>query len=370
MNETKHNPFAETPLLRPMMYELNSMRGVACLAVLFFHGLWWYIPASATGTEKWLRVATQGGYRGVNLFFILSGLLITNILLKSRFRSDYFATFYKRRAMRILPAYYMILALLAIYGVSHAFLALSALYISNMAPLLGVPMSYGPLWSLAVEEQFYLLWPLFVRRFSTRALVAIAIGLIINNVILGLQLHTSSPEATMPIWYAAHGLAFGALLAIFLRSRFASRTNVGLIAALLAVSGAIAIAAPGMHWPATVMTAQGMGWDLVFAATLLFALLGGSSRYESLLRPRVLQFFGDISYGLYLIHVLVFTIYRGIFVPGDSLRAILVEFLICSMIAVGLAALSRFTVEEWFLARKEELSPKVSEGVETLCPLS
>jgi peptidoglycan/LPS O-acetylase OafA/YrhL len=72
MNETKHNPFAETPLLRPMMYELNSMRGVACLAVLFFHGLWWYIPASATGTEKWLRVATQGGYRGVNLFFILS----------------------------------------------------------------------------------------------------------------------------------------------------------------------------------------------------------------------------------------------------------------------------------------------------------
>ncbi|HLX75214.1 MAG TPA: hypothetical protein VKR26_10780 [Terriglobales bacterium] len=119
-----------------------------------------------------------------------------------------------------------------------------------------------------------------------------------------------------------------------------------------------------------MMTAQGMGWDLVFAATLLFALLGGSSRYESLLRPRVLQFFGDISYGLYLIHVLVFTIYRRIFVPGDSLRAILVEFLICSMIAVGLAALSRFTVEEWFLARKEELSPKVSEGVETLCPLS
>ncbi|HEX6905207.1 MAG TPA: acyltransferase family protein, partial [Terriglobales bacterium] len=105
------------------MYELNGLRGVACLAVLFFHGLWWNIPESATGIEAWLRTSTEGGYRGVNLFFVLSGLLITNNLLKSRTRPDYFASFYKRRALRILPAYYMILVLLAIYGVSHSFLA-------------------------------------------------------------------------------------------------------------------------------------------------------------------------------------------------------------------------------------------------------
>lgn len=343
-----------------MMHELNSLRGVACLAVLFFHGLWWYIPESATGTEKWLRIATQGGYRGVSLFFILSGLLITNILLKSRSRSDYFPLFYKRRALRILPAYYMILALLALYGVSHLFLALSFLYMANMAPLLGVPMSYGPLWSLAVEEQFYLLWPLIVWRFSTKALAFIAVGLIINNFLLGLQLHTNSPESTMPIWYAVHGLALGALLAIFLRCRFASRTSVGAMAALLTVSGAIAIAAPEVHRPATLMTVQGMGWDLVFAATLLFALLGGASRYEALLRPKILQFFGNISYGLYLIHVLVFMIYRRVVAPGAALRPVLLEFLVCSTIAVGLATLSRFTVEEWFLKRKETLTPNLA----------
>lgn len=356
------------PLLRPMMHELNSLRGLACLAVLFFHGLWWYIPETAGGVEGWLRSATQGGYRGVNLFFVLSGLLITNILLKSRNRPDYFGTFYKRRALRILPAYYMILILLAMYGVSHGFLGLSLIYMSNMAPLLGVHMSYGPLWSLAVEEQFYLLWPLFVRRFSTRTLVVLTLGVIANSVILGLQLHTSSPLATMPIWYAAHGLACGALLAILLRSRFGGRRNVLGIAVALTVLGALAIAAPGMRWPATVMTAQAFGWDLIFAATLLFALLGGSSSYESLLRPRILQFFGDISYGLYLIHVLVFMVYRRIVEPGSGLRPILLEFVVCATVAVGLATLSRFTVEEWFLSQKEKLTsklPAAATAVET-----
>jgi peptidoglycan/LPS O-acetylase OafA/YrhL len=341
------------PLLRPIMHELNTLRGLACLAVLFFHGLWWYIPESATGAESWLRTATEGGYRGVNLFFVLSGLLITNILLKSRARPEYFSTFYKRRALRILPAYYMLLGLLALYGVSHGFLALSLLYMSNMAPLLGVHMSYGPHWSLGVEEQFYLLWPLLIQRFSTRTVVVLAVGLIVNSVLLGLQLHTSSPLVTMPIWHAGHGLALGALLAIFLRSRFAARKNVLAAAGLLTGFGAIAIAAPGMHWPATVLTAQAVGWDLIFAATLLFALLARSSHYEWLLRPKILQFFGDISYGLYLIHVLVFMVYHRIVAPGDSLGSILLEFAVCSTIAIGLAALSRFTVEEWFLAQKE-----------------
>lgn len=340
-----------------MMYELNTIRGLACLAVLFFHGLWWYIPESATGVASWLRTATEGGYRGVSLFFILSGLLITNILLNSRARGDYFATFYRRRALRILPAYYMILGLLALYGVSHGFLALSLVYMSNMAPLLGVPMSYGPLWSLAVEEQFYLLWPLFVRRLSTPTLAVLAVGVILNNELLSLQLHTNSPLATMPIWYAAHGLAMGALLAIFLRSRFASRKRVLITAAVLTAFGIMTLAASPNSRPALAMTAAGFGWDLIFSASLLIALLIGSSDAESLLKPRILQFFGDISYGLYLIHVLVFMVYRRIFAPSAALSSILLQFVICSAVSIGLAAWSRFTIEQWFLNRKDKPAP-------------
>lgn len=206
------------PLLRPFMPELNSLRGVACLAVLFFHGFWWYIPEGATGAARWLAQLTSNGFRGVNLFFVLSGLLITGILRDSRDRDDYFQRFYKRRALRILPAYYMMLMLLAVYGMPKGFLGISLLHAANMAPFFGITMGYGPLWSLGVEEQFYLVWPLFVRKFSNRIVAVLSIGLFIESVVLVFGLHTNSPQATFPIWYAAHGLAVGDLLALYRRS--------------------------------------------------------------------------------------------------------------------------------------------------------
>lgn len=128
------------PLLRPQMPELNSLRGLACLAVLFFHGLWWYIPATATGLAGWLRALTQEWHRGVGLFFVLSGLLITGILRDSRERPDYFRRFYQRRALRILPAYYLLLVLLALYGMPRGFLEISLLHAANMAPTFGIVM--------------------------------------------------------------------------------------------------------------------------------------------------------------------------------------------------------------------------------------
>jgi peptidoglycan/LPS O-acetylase OafA/YrhL len=340
-------------LLRPLMPELNSLRGLACLAVLLFHGFWWYIPASATGMEGWLRDATFQGFRGVNLFFILSGLLITNILLGARAQPDYFAHFYKRRALRILPAYYMLLALLAIYGVSRQFLGISFLYVANMAPLLGIKMGYGPLWSLGVEEQFYLFWPLIIRRFRSRTIAFVALGLFANSILLSLGLHTSSPQATFPIWYAAHGLALGALLSLFLCSSMGNRTNVGSVASALAILGGALLLLSGYCKKPQIAGSMQIGWDLIFAGLLLSALLLGSSRFEAVARPKLLLFFGDISYGLYLIHVLVFMVYRRVLHPGDGLAAVLIQFLLCSVVAIGIASLSRFTVEAWFLTMKD-----------------
>jgi peptidoglycan/LPS O-acetylase OafA/YrhL len=339
------------------MPELNSLRGLACLSVLFFHGLWWYIPASATGVERLLRNLTADWHRGVGFFFVLSGLLITGILRDSCERPDYFSRFYKRRALRILPAYYMMLVLLAIFGVriTREFLGLSALYLANMAPLLGVFMGYGPLWSLAVEEQFYLIWPAFVRRFSNRTIVFISVGLFLNSIILTLGLHTSSPQATFPIWYAAHGLALGDVLAVYLRSRWASPSNVRNVAALFSLAGSVMVWLSHAAWlRRPVGMAFECGWDFLFAAALLFALLVGTSRFEAWTHPRWLQFFGDISYGLYLVHVLVFTVYRRLFHPGDDLVAILTQFSICFTASIALATLSRFTVEEWFLNLKDK----------------
>lgn len=343
-----------SPLLRPYMPELNSLRGIACLAVLFFHGFWWNIPENATGILHVLRTASAQGFRGVTLFFVLSGMLITGILRDARNRPDYFRWFYKRRALRILPAYYMMLILLAIYGMPRHFILISLLHAANMAPIFGITMGYGPLWSLGVEEQFYLLWPLFVRKFSNRVIATLSIGVWIYGILLTLGLHTSSPQATFPLWYAAHTLAVGDLLALYLRSRYASRTNVTKVATVSFLIGSVAVwlSRSGSYRPQVALALQG-GWDLVFAGVLLFALLLGTSRFEAWTRPRWLQFFGDISYGLYLVHMLVFKVYERLLHPGSDARALLIEFGVCSLVSIGLATVSRFTVEAWFLSLKD-----------------
>ena len=348
-----------------MMPELNTLRGLACLAVLCYHGFWWYIPESATGVERWLAIGTSGGFRGVSLFFVLSGFLITGILLDSMQRRDFFVRFYKRRALRILPAYYLTLILLALYGLqTKAFLIVSLLHLANMAPTLGIAMQYGPLWSLAVEEQFYFLWPMTVRFLNARIVAVLAGSIFVGSVVSWLRLTGSSTTATFPIWYSAHGLALGALLAILLRSRFSPRRSAGLVAVGSGMLGVGLLIAS--RWQEQRMPMRGMlecgAWDLLFACGLLGALLGGSSRFERWFRPKPLLFVGEISYGLYLVHSLVFIAYRRIFHTAGDLGSILIEFLVCASISILLATVSRFTIEEWFLRLKDRPLWRVRSG--------
>jgi peptidoglycan/LPS O-acetylase OafA/YrhL len=113
---------------------------------------------------------------------VLSGFLITGILLDSVKQTNYYSRFYLRRALRILPAYYFVLLLLALLShisffprqTSLAFVSLSLIYLSNITPLLGIPIQYGPLWSLAVEEHFYILWPTLVQQLTRRNLTIAA----------------------------------------------------------------------------------------------------------------------------------------------------------------------------------------------------
>jgi len=101
----------------------------------------------------------SAGFIGVDLFFVLSGFLITGILLDSRESRHYYARFYTRRALRILPVYYALLVLLLLlHSSSIQFVGLSFIYLANMTVFFGVSCGYGPLWSLALEEHYYLLW--------------------------------------------------------------------------------------------------------------------------------------------------------------------------------------------------------------------
>jgi peptidoglycan/LPS O-acetylase OafA/YrhL len=146
------------------MPELDTVRGVAILMVFVFHAFEDFAP-SGPKIPVWehLFLSTVSlGWAGVNVFFVLSGFLITGILLDSVGKPRYYSRFYFRRALRILPAYYLLIAVLVLVGrigfvtrrTSWAFAGLSVIYLSNITPLLGVARDYAPLWSLAVEEHF------------------------------------------------------------------------------------------------------------------------------------------------------------------------------------------------------------------------
>jgi len=158
------------------------------------------------------------------------------------------------------------------------------------------------------------------------------------------------------------------LLAIFLRSRFGNSRNALSAAVSLAIIGSVMLYLSGRKWqhPQISGALQG-GWDFLFAALLVLALLVGSSRYEAWLRPKFLLFFGDISYGLYLIHVLVFMVYRNIVPPAADLQYLLYSIPALLDHFCRLLTLSRFTVEEWFLALKDR-SLKLSLFLPRLLP--
>jgi peptidoglycan/LPS O-acetylase OafA/YrhL len=353
------------------MPELDSLRGIAILLVLFYHGFASrYGTTGLSGLPKFLVGLTAPGWAGVNLFFALSGFLITGILLDSKPRPDYFRRFYWRRALRILPAYYALLILLPIFGrygllgesVSWRFLALSAVYLANVTVLFGVPMQFGVLWSLAVEEHFYLIWPVIVRYLRRGAMVAVAIFIAaaatLARVIAFRLGHDALGHYT---WLVADGLAFGSLLALLARSSRPSRALSWLII-VGAVAGIFMVVVPfrrAFLGGALDVTAL----NLLCAATVAVTLLLGASSWNSLVRWRILRFFGEISYGLYLIHMLVFNIFdslqRQFFPEMPTFKGhfgiMLVRFAVSAPIAVGVAALSRRYFEEPFLRLKDRL---------------
>ena len=243
----------ETGLLRPQMPELDSVRGLAILMVLFYHCFYWQIDLGKFPRIERLFLASMWtGRLGVNLFFVLSGFLITGLLVDSRGRPDYYRRFYIRRALRILPAYFATLAVLAVAGTSWKFLGLSFVYLANLTPLFGVAIAYPVLWSLAVEEHFYLCWPMVVRQLTNRGILLTAAAVVAVSPLLRLLTYSIcarngrvSYEVFDYTWNSADGLACGAALAVWLREFRPGRKNVAWVAAGL-LAAAISIELLGL----------------------------------------------------------------------------------------------------------------------------
>jgi peptidoglycan/LPS O-acetylase OafA/YrhL len=360
------------------MPELDVLRGLAILGVLFFHGFradYGELPFS--GARKMFVLAMQPGALGVNLFFVLSGFLITGILLDSRNRPDYYRRFYKRRALRILPAYYSLLILLGIlHQASAGFLGLSFIYLSNVTNFFGVSMDYHPLWSLAVEEHYYIAWPSIVRKLRPQLLayfsLALCISIPLTRAIAFHYGHMLGGE--WYTWFAADGLAAGTLLAILLRSSITrSRAVIGAVVLVAAAPMLMIVGAPFGILSRQTMIGASLQLTLVnsfFAGLLLLFLVVGSSSRSMLVQNSFLQFFGYISYGLYLVHPLIFRLYdrvTGKWWPSlqpsaDHFSLIVLRFVVVSAVAVALSYLSRKYYEEWFLQLKDRAAPQPAKA--------
>jgi peptidoglycan/LPS O-acetylase OafA/YrhL len=358
----------EPKLIRSYMPELDTLRGIAILAVLLLHGFYWQYPEfHFSGLTKEFVVATKAGWLGVNLFFVLSGFLITGILLDSRDRPDYYRSFYFRRALRILPAYYLLLAfLLLLRQASPEYVGLSFIYLSNVTVLFGVANDYGPLWSLAVEEHYYILWPSLVKRLTPLkvAYCAFMICLAVPAIrAIGFKMGSDLGLATYT-WFTVDGLAAGSLLGAILRTNI-SRARVKMLCATLFLFGCFTAAVGGRVGLLSRDNLMGAAFqysviNILFAALLLMFLLLGTSPAHRYVTLAPLRFFGYISYGLYLIHIAVFRIYdhvidaywQGLRPSDGQFGLILLRFSCVVCVATGLAYLSRSFFEEWFLRLK------------------
>lgn len=362
-----------TEIIRPKMPELDSLRGVAILLVVFYHGFFWSNGLTGlSGIAKLFVNLTRIGWLGVNLFFVLSGFLITGILADSKTKKHYYRRFYVRRALRILPAFYALLLVLCfIPSQNKTYLILSFFYLSNLASPLGIPMTYTMLWSLAVEEHFYFVWPASVRLLSGRALMIYAMTIVCAEPFLrAWYFFRHWPEGSGYLtWLVADGLAMGSILAMAVRLPQFTRKRLALIVVTVIGAAASMVLFGARYGILTQLRLLGASLlltvaHLFFLGALGLTLLLGTSGWKQLVNVPILKFFGEISYGLYLIHWLFFVGYDAIVnkywpsahLAGGSIEHLLLRFICAAGLASISAFLSRRYFEEPFLRLKNRWS--------------
>ncbi|GAB3201160.1 peptidoglycan/LPS O-acetylase OafA/YrhL [Pontibacter aydingkolensis] len=296
------------------MLQLDGLRAIAVIVVVLFH---WTPEVKQTGL----------GGLGVQLFFILSGYLITGILLQARAKAEglglgkaqIIKSFYARRFLRIFPLYYIVIVLAALLGSVNVqrYLGWHLGYLTNFAIFkeghwIG---EASHLWSLAVEEQFYLLWPLVILYTPRRYLSITIAGFILLAPFFKLTCLLLNVEESrlgvLPI-SSFHYLGAGSLLALYGKA-IASKENklwqdrLSLAVKALGVAGLAGFVV--LHF-STSKFINGLGWMVVkeFAVISLFVSItlgaahGFKGKAGSLLSSRPMVYVGQISYGLYLFH--------------------------------------------------------------------
>lgn len=309
--------------------EIDGLRALAVLMVIYFHSSLMVGPErttadAATGWDaaRLYYEFTMIGWCGVDLFFVISGFLITGILMDTAHQKNCFKNFYIRRTLRIFPLYYGVLIVcfflfVLVYGSSFTLrYGLYFLYLQNWFSVFGYEyiLYFDHFWSLAIEEQFYIFWPvLFVWAYRRGAVEPVLVFLLAVSFFLRFILAAKGElEMAFSITPARlDGLLLGAGLAFLLSKREDTKRMNALFVRGIAVSLAVVCVLAllnGNLWgrdrevlmfgllPVSVFFASFMGWVITVRE---------SHWIRRNLRRRFLREIGKVSYGMYVYHWLI-----------------------------------------------------------------
>lgn len=354
--------------------QLDGIRGLAIVLVLLHHlavGRVWNIPWFDS-----LCTAISSGWFGVDIFFVLSGFLITGNLLERKGKPHYFRNFIVRRGLRVMPLYFGYLIFVAVgtllmvhvspfknlgwtpwvFGTNIA-MGITQHWNVGTAPL-------GHFWSLAVEEHFYLLWPLLIMLARTRRVVQICsvgiLGILIARTAFALATGNIIAAGVFTP-FKIDSMMLGALAAIFVRSNLYTEKSVGFLkpAAFLSGIASLAVLLAGAYnresiWSCTI------GFTVLsafFAVVILLSLT--SPTLKRFFSNRLLCAFGIYSYGIYVFHPLIYVWMQNravthtlMQIVHNQMGAFVLNRLLVVALSFGLAALSFHLYEKPLLSLK------------------
>jgi peptidoglycan/LPS O-acetylase OafA/YrhL len=382
------------------MLVLDGFRGIAILLVLMHHFGGSVLPDShSTLAAKLLAKIYAAGWIGVEMFFVLSGFLITTILLRAKANNGSLTSFFGRRVLRIFPLYYLFLVLfLAVFpavfpeqtAVGEQVIADQAYYWSYLNNFYMIfilqhwaPYNCGHLWSLAVEEQFYIFWPFCVYFLGSRKLACLTIFIICASPFArfgtmvfsdSLSLSFAGATSTTSALFANYlltplrmdGLAAGSLIALAARRSYSLKAvlpllRVAVVMAFCVLSVLLIMLRGNFSW--LNHSVQLVGFTLLsalFGSLIVFCLTCDQNNVvrRSLESP-VLRFFGKYSYSMYIFHMPLIVILdryglseiMARICPNPYLRSIWYVAMM-TIVTSGIALITWHLLEKRFLSLK------------------
>ncbi len=380
--------------------ELDGLRGIAVVLVMALHLFNRAKEFTQHPVLETFSVITTVGWVGVDIFFTLSGFLITSILLKSKTDEHYFRNFYVRRILRIFPLYYAAILFVLFFAPKvevkfteqlNTTLPIMLLYLQNWARIFNdgfyITQYLGITWSLAIEEQFYFLWPFIVYNLNRDTLAKVSIGYIVVSIagrILGTLLWPSLWQASNFFYYTSFArfeeMLFGGLLAIFLTYEGAKDKVRRFATPVFFISFSIFVilhimSLPRMPHPAHAslpLTLGGYTTAALFTMGLIGIFVTHPPRnfFRRIFGFPVLTFLGKYSYSMYLFHMTPVLILLDVFWHSElrGWKAYILYPLTSYIATVIIAFLTWHLFEKHILGLKRyfEYKPAEEQSVEKL----